>query len=320
MTHDANITSAYTKASMLEYISLSKASSVLWSLALSVTVLIVFSGVLAFIAISWIKIPAWRQFKNYTFLNIVISMFLMNAAYASCFADWPCCGTILNFVYSLSMSAFSNWVLIMCLVIYTKILKVFSGDLQHKYYKANALTWGLAILESTFSLYFKVGTDAPHIYVVHAMTYVITGIYLSIIYALLKLTTVRMVSSENTTQIFKIFLYVTSAFSILLLAQALYYFPEVYDYLFICICGCEIILLISYLSMKSHREIWDDYLNGKDDVNCQDCNKNVANIRIRIQPHQNNEKDQPHQNKEKRPTTSKQREKKQTFISRACTG
>ncbi|XP_047998702.1 uncharacterized protein LOC125236052 [Leguminivora glycinivorella] len=275
MRSNANTTSGFTKAALMEHISHSKAS-VLWSLALSSTAIIVFTWALMFVAISWIKIPQWRQFKNYIFLNLIIAMLLMNAVYTGCFADWPCSDTVLTVVFSISMSAFSNWVLVMCLVIYTKILKVFSGDLQHKYCKANALAWGLAILVSTFPLYLKRSMDnGSNLFVVHAMTYVIVGIYLSIIYALLKLTTVRMVSTENTTQIIKIFFYVTSAFCILILTQALYYFPEVYDYLFMSICGCEIILVVSYLSMKSHWEIWDDYMKGKVDVDHQDCNINL---------------------------------------------
>lgn len=263
MMFNLNITS-HSRDTTVEIMATGPDSIGIWCLCFCVFNLLLLLGTLTFIAVSWYKIKLWRQFKNYIFLNIIITVTMLDVSKIVYYAVLPTPNIhVVDLMYKLSMASFSNWLLVMCIVIYTKIVKVFSSSLQNRYLKVNAFAWGISVLESVISTYVLCPTV---IYILHVMSYVILGFYLSIIYALVKLALVRMVSNDNSCQIVRIFVYVTSAFSMLVILQVIEYFPELSDILFIVILFIQVIFVAAFLSMKSHRELWDEHLkrNNRD--------------------------------------------------------
>lgn len=98
---------------------------------------------------SWIILPKWRTFKNYVYLNIIISFcavfFLPIALFLiSDFNDYY------NFTYifvdlSINFFTFSSccWLMVLSMVFYADLVKVFGGNTTRKYLKSNAFAWGM---------------------------------------------------------------------------------------------------------------------------------------------------------------------------------
>lgn len=106
--------------------------------------LIFFASVLSLVTcvvafVSWIMIPKWRTFKNYVFLNLILSY---TASYTFLVAE------ALNetsYVMNYFLCSFSCWLFIASIVSYMDIVKVFSSNVTRRKLKCTLFAWGVPL-------------------------------------------------------------------------------------------------------------------------------------------------------------------------------
>lgn len=125
---------------------------VIWALTLAVFIY----GVT-----SWYVIKKFRHFKNYVYLNVIVSSFLRLTAYVtyilpvitlkrSVFRIVNDEKTDIYKVFYYLKTYFTSvqyyWLLVICFIFYVEIVKVFSGDIRRRYLKSTLLAWGVPLI------------------------------------------------------------------------------------------------------------------------------------------------------------------------------
>lgn len=85
--------------------------------------------------ISWIRIPKWRNFKNYIYVNLGISRFIY---YVLVF------GSVLFGIVYCSF-VFYLWVLILSIKVYTDLVEIFQINITRIFLKSSIFAWGIPL-------------------------------------------------------------------------------------------------------------------------------------------------------------------------------
>ncbi|XP_049887999.1 adhesion G-protein coupled receptor G6-like [Pectinophora gossypiella] len=111
-------------------------------------------------SISWAIIPRWRTFKNYVFLNIIFAFNFIYYLPLTLFVTSYCLDTKISYValditVNFFMFAACCWLMVMAMIFYTDLVKVFGSTITRKLLKSNLFGWGLPVVVSTAKIVNK---------------------------------------------------------------------------------------------------------------------------------------------------------------------
>lgn len=245
-------------------------------LAYLAALLSIVTCVLAFI--SWIKIPQWRTFKNFIYLNLI---FCYAVLYFFAMSPNSCSITslICPYVPALFMDSFICWLFIASVVSYMDIVKVFSVNVTRKRLKCSLFAWGMPA--SIILLSIIVDYLGPAIYQLIVIV-IFTScfipiillsnlfIYIKVLYSLFKVA--RCINNTRYKQKVQVatFTFFMSG-SMMLPVIVIPFFPCVskskcflHEFIiYILIIVQTIIINVCFLMLKSNRNIWRQHCCNK---------------------------------------------------------
>lgn len=155
-----------------------------------------------FALISWIMIPKWRTFKNYVFVNLILSYTLSYTFFFTKIFD------ITNDYVYIFVCSFSCWLFIGSIVFYMDIVKVFSVEVTRKKIKSTIFAWGAPLLnyllnvidKELFRISEMFSSNKNSFYFVLLMLFCNFLIYLRVLYSLFRVSGLRSTSRTRIKQ------------------------------------------------------------------------------------------------------------------------
>lgn len=215
--------------------------------------------------VSWALIAKWRQFRNYVSIMVCFSGGLFNIASTLTFIS----KTIMAFITMLGVSSFVFWLLITSVIFYVDVVRIFSYNYEHVYLKSAAFAWGIPALILVIDHLFYVDlTDLAMI----GVSVVSVSLYIKVLYTLLRRRGVRGSSHMTSWKKIRVatFIFLGSGCAMMLPVLLVNHVDiggvslEIVVFMFLL----QLIAInVLFLMLKSHRNLWIEYLQRRRDRN-----------------------------------------------------
>jgi hypothetical protein len=203
---DSNDTDTYLSGlyeNLWSYVYLEVISSIIVTSVSSVTAVV---G-----AISWYLFTKWRTYRNYVFLNFIVSaciynffnIFVMTDVFNESYFMYVDIYIFTEFVYNL-------WLLVMCIMFYSDVVKIYNEPVTRRFLKSALVCWGIPtatmviveivdfitdIYEFVFNMFSLIHLIPPVIWLVN------TVLYLRLLCSLARIPNVRRSKSYMCTKL-----------------------------------------------------------------------------------------------------------------------
>lgn len=152
--------------------------------------------------ISWILMQKWRTFKNYVFININAACFFKYLIdYITSYTFYNDYHLVLLTLYISAMFAYTLWLLVLCVLFYSTIVKIFKPPVHGRFRKSALLAWGVptivGIIGSINEDYGYEFVTVVTIVLPFFITFVTFVMYMIVLWSLLKRRSDIRVSNQN---------------------------------------------------------------------------------------------------------------------------
>lgn len=106
---------------------------------------------------SWCIIKKFRHFKNYVYLNLILTGVL--SFIVIIIMDYPTKSLIFynsaTCIYMYLKAVYSHWLVVLCYICYVDIVKVFRVDIRRRYLKSNIFAWAVPVITVSSLILFS---------------------------------------------------------------------------------------------------------------------------------------------------------------------
>lgn len=221
---------------------------------------------------SWCLIKKFRHYKNYVFLNIILSIFFSQSVQLlsdtfdeNMIVHGICFITVLYFVI-----CFHHWLLVLSYIFYVDFVKVFHIDISRRFLKSSIFAWGMpALIVFAFnleSITIESFDDQMLLKVLASIVFfpifVNVVIYLLVLYSLFR--SKDTVTHNNKWRSF----YVSTLIFVLSDVIFICYTLEVSSYyskviFYLDYCGLfinKLAIIVYFISAKCNRDLWKEVM------------------------------------------------------------